>query len=187
MKNYLIISALAIILFSACKDKEDLKKEAPISALSIIKGQLKKFDSTIYAFTKYERVGDKTDTAYLRREEVKKIAEIFLSLPEIADEKYHKRYTEEKIVDAEQQTLSITSTLKDGVNSEIQTQMLIIDMADLSNGTISRIFIDSYKNSGDSSIGKKLYWEIDKYFTILTSIEKENQPEKTHYTKIEWQ
>ena len=40
------------------------------------------------------------------------------------------------------------------------------------------------RTTADSTIEKKLVWEIDKYFTILYTIEKENQPEKNHFTKV---
>ena len=92
MKNYLIIPALVVILFIGCKEKKEAKHEPPISALSIIKGQLNELDTSLYSIIKYETTDNITDTAYLRREEVRKFAAPFLSLPEIADKKYYKNY-----------------------------------------------------------------------------------------------
>src|SRR6185503_17193841 len=113
MKNFLIVSILAIILITGCKNKKDEKQDPPISAISIIKGQLNKLDSSMYAFIKLERNGNKTDTTYLKREEIRKLAEPFLSLPDIAEKKLYKKYTEERLIQADQENLSITSTLKD--------------------------------------------------------------------------
>jgi hypothetical protein len=112
MKNYLIISALIAILFSACKEKKDANQEPPISALSIIKGQLNHLDTSLYGITKYETANNTTDTTYLRRDEIRKFAAPFLSLPEIADKNYYKNYTEERLIDAQQETLNITTTAK---------------------------------------------------------------------------
>jgi len=65
--------------------------------------------------------------------------------------------------------------------------MLSVDISDISNGHVQSIFIDTYKESGDSTIERKLVWEVDKYFTIYTTIQKNNQPEKNYFTKVTWQ
>ena len=94
MKNYLFVPALIAILLAACQEKKEVKQELPISVFSIIKGQLKHLDSSLYEITKYETVDNNTaDTAYLRREEIRKFAAPFLSLPEIADKNYYENYT----------------------------------------------------------------------------------------------
>jgi hypothetical protein len=188
MRNYLIIPTLTVILFSACKEKNGSKDEAPISAVSIIKGQLNKLDSSMYEFIKFERNDTKSDTAYLKRGEIRKFAEPFLSLPEIATENYNKKYDETRLMNADDETLSITSLPKpDNENAEIQKQMIIIGLADISNGNVKSIYIDRYIPSKDSTIEQKLFWEIDKYFSIGTIVQKTNQPDKTHFTKIAWQ
>lgn len=188
MKNYWIIPVLVITLNTGCKGKkakEAETQEPPISAISIIKGQLNKLDSSLYAFMKLERHGNKTDTTYLRREEIRKLAEPFLSLPDIADEKNYEKYTEERLIEADRETLSITSNLKDGENSEIQKQLVTVDLSDVSSGKIQSVYIEAYKIVGDTAIEQKLFWEIDKYFTILT--EKGERQEKSEFVKVQWQ
>lgn len=189
MKNYFTISVLIVILFAACKEKKESpeKEDKPISVLSIIKGQLNHLDTSLYQLTKYETINNTIDSVYLKREEIRKFAAPFLSLPEIADKEYYNKYTEDKLIDAQQETLSITSTLKDSVDAEIQKQIVIIDIADISNGKIKSIYIDRYITSRDSSMQQKLFWEVDKYFSIGNIIEKENQPDKTQTIKITWQ
>jgi nitrous oxide reductase accessory protein NosL len=186
MKNYLLLSTLVAIFCAACKEKKEPEQEPPISALSIIKGQLNGLDTSLYEIIKYETADAITDTAYLKREEARNIAAPFLTLPEIADKEYYKNYTEERLIDAQQGTLNITSTAKNE-NAEIQKQIMIITLADGSSGKVQSIFIDRYIPSKDSTIEQKLFWEIDKYFSIGSIIEKENQPEKTHFTKVAWQ
>jgi hypothetical protein len=186
MKNYLIILALIAILFVACKGKKETKQEPPISVLSIIKGQLNHLDTSLYGVTKYETADNTTDTTYPRRDEIRTIAAPFLSLPEIADLNYYKNYTEEKVIDAQQETLNITSTAKTE-NAEIQKQIIVIALADVSSGKVQSIFIDRYIQIKDSTIEQKLFWEIDQYFSIHNIIEKENQSEKTRFTKLVWQ
>src|SRR6186713_3552372 len=186
MKIYLFIPALIIILFVACKEKKEAKQELPISALSIIKGQLNHLDSSLYEIIKYETADNTTDSTYLKRDEIRKFAAPFLSLPEIADKNYYENYTEEKVIDAQQETLNITSTARNE-NAEIQKQIIVIALADVTNGKVQSMFIDRYIPSKDSTIEQKLFWEMDKYFSIGSIIEKENQPDKTHLTKVTWQ
>jgi len=186
MKNYLFLSVLIAVSFAGCKQKKETKQEPPISALSIIKGQLNRLDTSLYSIIKYETADNVTDTLYLKREEVRKFAAPFLMLPEIADKEYYNNYTEERLIDAQQETLNITSTAKNE-NAEIQKQIMVITLADVSTGKVQSIFIDRYLPSKDSTIEQKLFWEIDKYFSIGNIIEKENQPDKTHFTKVTWQ
>jgi len=187
MKNYLIIPALITLFSTGCKEKKETKQDPPISALSIIKGQLNKLDTSLYAFTKYASANDASDTTYLKREEVRQYTGPFLSLPDIADKNNFKKYDEEKLIDAQTDILSIISTLKDGENSEVLKQILVIDVSDISNAKVQSIFIDRNIASNDSLIEQKLFWQIDKYFTINSAIIKDNQPDKTSFLKVTWQ
>ena len=184
----MIVPLLTVILLVACKQKKETNEEPPISALSIIKGQLNHLDTSFYQLTKIETNGNRTDTSYLKREEITKVAGPFLSLPEIANGKYRDKYDEERLIDAQQQTLNITSTPKpDNENAEIQKQILVVDLTDVSTGKVQSIYIDRFLSAGDSTIQQKLFWEIDRYFSITDIIQKDNQPEKTHRTKVAWQ
>ena len=188
MKNYLMLLAFAILLLGACKEKKESKQEAPISALSIIKGQVNKLDTSLYAFTKYYRNDSLSDTTYLKREEVRKFTEPFLSLPEIADEKYYEKYTESKLIniDVEPNTLDITSIARSDT-AEIQKQIIIISISPTENSKVKSIFVDRYISNRDSTVEQKLFWVLDSYFSITDIIEKENQPEKILTTKVTWQ
>ena len=188
MKNYFLVPALTVILLTACKGKKETKEEdKPISVLSIIKGQLNHLDTSLYQVTKFEMINNQIDTAYLKREDIRKLATPFLSIPDVSDKEYSEKYTEDKLIDAQQGTLNITSTLKESSDAEIQKQIVIVDISDPSNGKIQSIYIDRYINSGDSTIQQKLFWEIDRYFSIGSIIEKEGQPDRTHTLKVAWQ
>ena len=188
MKNYLLVHIFTVVLLMACKGKKETNEEPPISAVSIIKGQLNHLDTSLYQLTKIETNGNITDTSNLKREEITKLARPFLSLPEIANGKYRDKYDEERLIDAQQQTLSITSTPKpENENAEIQKQILVIDLTDISNGKVQSIYIDRFLSGGDSTIQQKLFWEIDRYFSITDIIQKDNQPDKTHRTMVAWQ
>jgi len=191
MKNYFIFPALSILfLLIACKGKKDVpkeksKEEQPISALSIIKGQLNHLDTSIYEVKKFETINNVTDSTYLRRDEIRKIAAPFLSLPDIADAEYYEKYSEDKLIDIEQNTLNITAFSKSDT-AEIQKQIIIVSISPTENSKVQSIFIDRYISKGDSTIEQKLFWVLDNYFSIRNIIEKENQPEKILTTKVTW-
>src|SRR5689334_23288191 len=113
MKNSWFTLLIGLALIIGCKDKKNEKQEEAISAISIIKGQVHRLDSSMYSFIKLERNGNRFDTTYLKRDEIRKLAEPFLSLPDITEKKIYKKYTEEKLIDAQQETLNITSLLKE--------------------------------------------------------------------------
>lgn len=184
-KNWLFISLITFIVFS-CKEKNNLSEESPIPVISIINGQMKELDTSLYQFTKIETINNHSDTTFIRRDEVRKLAQPFLDAPEIANKDYSEQYSEERLIDAEQQTLSITSTAKNE-QAEVQKQIVIINLPDLSSGKVNSIFIDRYISNNDSTLQHKLFWEVDKSFTITSIIEKEAQPEIIKRVKVEWQ
>ena len=192
MKNYLIISALTVILLLACKGEKDrkgekdAKKDAPLSALSIIKGQLNNLETSIYEVKKFETIDNVTDSSYLKKEDIRKAAAPFLSLPEIADEKYYEKYTEDKVLDAQQNILNITTIAKSDT-TEIQKQFIIVDISPTTDNKVQSIYIDRYISKGDSTLEQKLFWEIDKSFLIRSITGKKDQPEKVHSIKVMWQ
>src|ERR1700752_3296935 len=143
MKNYLIVPVLTAVFLTACKEKKDSEKEeklkeAPISALAIIKGQLNNLETSLYEVKKFETSGNVTDSTYLKQNEIRKFAAPFLSLPEIADEKYYEKYTEDKLIDLEQNTLNITSMAKSDT-AEIQKQIVIISLSPTENSKVQSI------------------------------------------------
>lgn len=186
MKNILSLFIFLSLFFIACKEKKESDKEPVISALSIIKGQVNHIDTSFYQLVKTESMDGKTDTTYIKREEVRGLASAFLSLPDISQNHYNENYTEERLIDAEQNTLSITSTANSDM-PEIQKQMIIISLDELASGKVESIFIDRSAKVNDSSIQQKLFWQIDQYFQVVSIIQKGNEPEKVRITKVTWE
>ena len=177
---------LMLLLISACKNKNKATDETPISAVSIIQGQINHLDTSLYQFTRYETVNGKTDTNWIKREEAKQLAADFLSMPDITQKGYFSQYTEERLIDASLNTLSITATAKKE-DAEIQRQIIIINLDQTAEGKVSSIYIDRYKQIKDSLTEQKLFWEIDKFFQIGNIIQVKDQPEKSQLLKVAWQ
>lgn len=176
-----------ITFFSlACNGKKEDLNEQEISVLSIIKGQINHLDTSFYQIMKYERKDGKTDSTFLKREEVKLFTADFLSLPDLTRKGLMENYTEEKLIDNSQNTLSIISTANKD-NLEIRKQIIIVPIDNLSSGKVQSIFFDRYIDKKDSSIEQKLFWQIDKFFQVGTITRKGNEPEKIRFLKVTWE
>ena len=185
MKNlyYFIITILFFPV--SCKEKKEETKEPPISALSIIKGQLNHLDTSFYQLMKFETQNGKTDSTYIKREEVRALATDFLSLNDISQADYFENYEEVRLIEADQNTLSITSTAKK-TSEEIQKQIIIIPLDEVASGKVESIYIDRWAQINDSSIQQKLFWQIGQYFRIGSIIQQGNEPEIIHTLKVTW-
>lgn len=170
----------------SCKDKKNEDpKELAISVISIIEGQVNHLDTSFYQLLKIETTDGKTDTSFINREKIKELASDFLLIPDISLTGYHENYSEERLIDADQNTLSITATAKNEF-LEIQKQIIIIPLDELSSGKVESIFIDRSVQIKDSSIQQKLFWQIGQYFQVGSIIQKGNDPESVHVLKIKW-
>jgi hypothetical protein len=186
MKNNSYILVILFTFLIACKEKKTSSKEPAISAVSIIKGQLNQLDTSLFKIMKFETMDGKTDTTYLKREEVRDMAKDFLSLPDISQNNYAENYTEERLIDETQNTLSITAMAKHE-NQEIQKQIIIVPLDKFATGNVQSIYIDRFVQTNDSLLQQKLFWEIDKYFRIGSIMQKGTQPEKTYVLKVTWE
>jgi hypothetical protein len=178
--------AAILFLFAACKEEKKSSKEPAISAISIIKGQVNHLDTSFYQLMKFETREGKTDSAYIKREDVKGLAAGFLSLPDITQNDYSANYEEDRLFEAGQNTLSITATAKND-KLEIQKQIIIVPLDKFATGKVQSIYIDRSVQVNDSSIQQKLFWQVDKYFQVGNIIQTGNQPEKIHLLKVTWE
>jgi len=187
MKNYYIATAiLAGFIAVSCTGKKESKTEGIISVTSIFKGQVNHIDTSLYQIIKYETLEGKTDTVFLKREEVRALAADFLSLPDITKNNYAENYTEERILDRSQNSLSIISTAKNE-KLEIQKQIIIVPLDETSTGKVQSVYIDRWLQAKDSIIEQKLFWQIDKYFQVGNIILTGDQPEKMKIMKVSWE
>lgn len=188
MKNQsliLIISGALTVLF-ACKEKRtDNPKDTFIQVLSIIKGEIKHIDTSLYSIIKVNyKDNAPSDTEYVRREDVRLFAKDFLELPELSK----KKYTEENIPGPIDNLSTITYKPIHPNNEEVQRVDLIIDPARAETGEniIKSIFVDRGFSNKDSAVQKKMIWIVDQSFQITTILQKKGQEETTTTFKVIW-
>ena len=184
------ILSVSVILFvtclAACKSKDKQTKEAFFPILSFIKSQVAHIDTSLYQITKLTSIDSTWDTAYIRREDFRKYAGDFLQLPDLSDKKFAGKYDESKFFDASLNRAIITYTPKDK-EQEIQREEVMIEPNSETGDKVKNIIVDKLINSKESSIKKRMLWNVDESFQVTTIIQQQGREDSTNTIKIQWQ
>jgi len=185
--------ALLAIIFClsmvACKQK---KKKEPseqfFPALPYIKSQIKHVDTSIYSIMKIVPVDSvRNDTTYIRREDFEAAAADFLALPDISTSKYEDRYREEKQYDESIDRVLLYYTPEKADKEEIQREDVMIKPDPVNgNDKVTSIIINSVVNKNDTTIEKKMLWNVDKSFQVTTIKQFKDSPETVSTYRVVW-
>ena len=186
MKNFAILFLFFVI---ACKQKSKDKTptaEPFFPVLSYIKSQVAHVDTSLYSIIKVTWTDSThTDTTYIKREEFRGLAKDFLELPDISDKKYKDLYTEEKFFDAGINKVILTY-LPTSDTTTIKRQEVLINKED-EGDKVSNFIINTQTTNRDSSVEKRLLWEVDQSFNVISTVQKPGQPELTRRFKVVWE
>lgn len=187
MKHFLpFFVILVTISLSACKSKDEQKKEAYFPILSFIKSQVAHVDTSLYQITKLTGVDSIWDTTYIKREDFRKYASDFLQLPDLSDKQFERKYDESKFFDASLNRIVITYTPKNK-DMEVQREEVTIQPNSEAGDKVKNIVVDKLINSKDSSVIKRMLWNVDESFQITTIIQKQGSEDSINTIKIQWQ
>ena len=186
--NQVVVTAVIFftVFFFSCKSKEEPKKEGFFPILSFIKSQVAHVDTSLYQITKLTSIDSTWDTAYIRREDFRKYAGEFLQLPDLSDEKFAAKYDESKFFDASLNRAIITYTPKNKTE-EIQREEVMIEPNAETGDKVKNVVVDRLINSNESSITKRMLWNVDESFQVTTIIQQQGREDSTSTIKIEWQ
>lgn len=181
MKKLSTIHALLLMLFFyyGCKQK----KNDVFPAIDFIKGQIANVDSSVYRIVKLIPITDSTyDTAYVKREDFKKLAKDFVETPDIS-KTFGGKYNEERMMNNELGLAVFIATPKDeGLEVRRQEVRILPGPPD----EVQSIYIERLKTDKDSSVLKRMTWYTDKKFQIITITQKKDTPEKTSIIEVVW-
>ena len=188
MKNNIILF-LVILFFTACKSgkQNDEKSNVRVTpVLPFIKGQIAQIDTSLYSIKKIEILDSlHSDTIDISRNDFRSLAKDFLDLPDISEKKYKDQYEESKNYDPDLNIVSFLTLPKPASTADIQKQEVIIT-PDAGGGKIKTIYIDREWTNKDSSVTKKMIWQVDEYFQVLTLKQLPGQSETSHILKVTW-
>jgi hypothetical protein len=186
---YQLLLILAILL-TGCKGekKEDDKNEKSFfPALSYIKSQVAHVDTSLYSIKRivfYDST--RIDTFFIHRDSFRILAADFLSLPDISEKKYRKRFTEESMFDESMNRIILSYRPVNPSKEEIQGQEVLISPNLASGDKVTSIIVDRVISDRNGYLEKNLLWQVDQYFQVTTTEQKPGEPEKVTIVKVTW-
>ncbi len=184
MNKWLIAAALLFLVSCKSKKEEDANA-AFFPVASYIKSQVAQVDTTLNRIMKIITVNGASDTAYINRAEFRKEAKDFLSLPDISSKKLRDDYTETQLYDEDLERVILNYTPKNQ-NTEIRRQEVMIKPDNLRGDKVESIFIDQLLEFNDRAVQKRLTWNVDHNFQVVTIVQKRNTPDKIHTLRLLW-
>lgn len=126
----------------------------------------------------------KSDTTFLHREQFRGEAADFISVPDITSENLKGAYTETRMYDDVLKRVILTYTPKE--DADILRQDVTIEPGAAGNDAVKTIFINYLKNEEDSTVQKRLLWEVGKRFQVVITVSRKGQPEATRIQEVWW-
>ena len=176
------------VLCWGCRNREKAEGDdsAPFPVVPYLQSQVRHVDTSVYSIVRVRKAQGIADTAYIPREAFRAAAADFLSLPDLAAGGKEK-YAETKLYDADLKKVVISYVPKPGEAVEGITRQDVIIEPDAGNGDqVQTIYIETVLNSSDSTIQKKLTWNVGGSFQVIKLINKRTQPERVETTTVTW-
>jgi hypothetical protein len=190
MRITICTTLLFTVSLLACNssDKEEQSKKKFISVLSLIESQVKHVDTSLYSIMKVVYTDTfQADTTYIPREEFRKIANDFLTIPDLWNPKVAKKYREEPArYDDMMGRVILTYVPIDPDKEEIKKQELLITPSPVLGDKVSNIMINREISNRDSFIRKDMLWLMDRSFQVTTTSQKVGKPEIITVTRVIW-
>src|SRR5688572_14338816 len=160
---------IPVFFILACKSKKKDQKNY-VSVVSLIRQQVAHVDTSLYPIIKIEYIdSSKIDTTFIPREKFAEVAKDFLEAPDLSDEKVAAQYIEEPAVHDQVLNRVILSYIPvDPDKQEFKRQELLATPVPGQDAKINNIIILREINNRDSFLQKKMLWQMDKSFQIVT-------------------
>lgn len=188
MKKLLLLLVAGTLILPGCKSKEKEPEKKYVSIISLIKKQVEHVDTSLYPILKITTVDSlPPDTVYIPREEFASAAKDFLDIPDLSNPKVAKKYKEEQArYDESLNRVVITYTPLNYEKEEIKKQELLITPNEAAGDKVSNVIVLREINNKDSFLQKKMLWQMDKSFQVVTTRQKPGMPEKVTIVKVSW-
>ena len=181
------VVVLLFILISCQSKEEEDKAEKFFPVLPFIQSQMADVDTSLYAIKQIIIIdSNHSDTTWIKREEFRDLAKDFLTLPDIAGKKLKKLYTEERQFDETLNRVYLFYKPIKPKDTEIQSQQVIITPDMAAGDKVRSIIIDWEIGNKDSSVQKRMLWQVDQSFQVTTIAQKPGQPETIRTMKVSW-
>lgn len=186
MKKTNLVSLALLVLLISCGSSDKEKKEDFFPVGAFLKSQVAQVDTTLNSIRQYIYIDStRIDTVYVHRNQFRELAKDFLTIPDLASSQYKDRYKEDKQFDETLNRVLLTYMPVNPEKELIQRQEMLI-RPDPGGDKVTTIIINTVNNSKDSSVQKKMLWQVDQSFQVITTRQLPGQPETTSTIKVVW-
>jgi len=178
-----------LILMESCRSREAQEggETGFFPVASYLQSQVRHVDTSIYSIVRISKIQALSDTTYLKREEFKAAAQEFLSLPDLTQKKLRARYTETKLYDEDLKKVVLSYAPKDKAQAEgIMRQDVLIEPDAGAGDQVQTIYVETIAGNSDSTVQKRMTWNVSGRFQVITIINKKNAPEAIRTTEVTW-
>ena len=181
------------LAFSAChsaRNTDVLSTETQASASSVfpvtefLKGQLKEMDSAEITPLKVVIINGKTDSIWLKREDIRTNAVPFLT-PLIDSAAMSPFFSEKSFLDQTINAYTFSYDPKMKLPDSIKLTHLDVYMNPQTN-TITRIYMVKEYVENNTDITTQLTWLVDKWYSIRTITQQEGKQPDVKEVKMIW-
>ncbi len=156
--------------------------------MSLIKKQVAHVDTALYSIMKVVYTDSlHSDTSYIPREEFAEVAKEFLDIPDLSDPKVASRYKKDPVILEEMMNrVILTYTPINPEKEEVKRQEILATPIPGEEAKINNIIIIREISNRDSFLQKKMLWQMNKSFQVVTTSQKPGKAEINTTTKVSW-
>ena len=187
--RYALPPALFLVfLASSCKSGKQKDAGNFISVVSLIRADIADVDTSLYPILKVVTVDSlPPDTSYIKREQFRAQAADFLDLPDLSDSRVAERYRQEPARYDEQLGKVIITYLPLKPEKEETRKQELLVKPDAANGDkVTSIYVEREIANRDSLYKRRLLWQVNRSFQVITTRQYPGKPETVTVTKVSW-
>ncbi len=192
-KLFTFLILCLLIIFSACHSKEktevqSINTQADVQSIfpvtDFLKGQLREIDSMPVTPLKTVTINGKTDSTWLKREDIRPFAAPFLT-PLIDSATMASYFSEKSFLDQTINAATLSYDAKTKLPDSIKLNHWDVYI-DPQKGTVNRIYLVK-ENTGDSvHITTQLTWKANQWCSITTITQKPGKDTEVKEEKMTW-
>lgn len=189
MKRIFIWTTLVLsAAFLSCQEKKQETGKGFISVVSLIRDEVAHVDTSLFSIVKtitYDSLH--TDSFFVSREDFSQEARDFLEIPDLADPKVAKRYKDvSPMYDQSLGRVIFKYEPVDPQKEEVKSQEFLATPVPGKDAKINNVIVVREISNRDSFLQKKMLWQINRSFQVVTTSQKPGKPEQITVTKVTW-
>ncbi len=185
MKQSALLLCISLLAYACGGNNAATEAVEFFPAHSFLQSQVKHIDTSLYPLRKVEKAGGRTDTTFIRREQFRSFAADFLNMPDIAASKWKDDYTESRIYDDVLKRAIFSYTPKEE-DATILRQDITIEPGAAGDDAVKTIFINKLDENGDSSVQKRMLWEVGRRFQVATTVSRKGEADRSRTLEVWW-